>query len=187
MGISDRLKNTYNLPSIVEEMPFSDFITEALTKKISSIPVWYDYDYSKQFELILNFLDNKLNSEFEDLTLTDSEKRQIAEEFLKNNKGFGILDKLLADKSVEAVMVNSLGSVFINKGGQYIKTDLIMSSAQFAEIESRFKQTGALTRICQDNLVITILKQMNAKRHRRQILFKSGFQRRHCIEDIPWA
>ena len=158
VGISDRLKRFEHNPDIVEETSFGDFVTEALSKKIASIPVWYEYDYSKQFELILNFLDNKLNSEFEDLTLTDSEKRQIAEEFLKNNKGFGILDKLLADKSVEAVMVNSLGSVFINKGGQYIKTDLIMSSAQFAEIESRFKQTGALTRICQDNLVITILK-----------------------------
>lgn len=158
VGISDRLKSFEQKPDIVEETSFNDFVSEALSRKIASIPVWYEYDYSKQFELILNFLDNKLNSEFEDLSLTDTEKREIAEEFLKNNKGFGILDKLLADKEVETVMVNSIGSVFINKCGKYLKTELVMSSAQFAEIESRFKQTGALTRICQDNLVITILK-----------------------------
>lgn len=158
MGISDRLKRFEHKPDIVEETSFSDFITEALSRKIASIPVWYEYDYSKQFELILNFLDNKLNSEFEDLSLTDAEKREIAEEFLKNNKGFGILDKLLSDKDVDAVMVNSLGSVFVNKGGKYVKTDLVMSSAQFTEVESRFKGGGALTRVCQDNLVITFLK-----------------------------
>ena len=158
MGISDRLKRFEHKPDIVEETSFSDFITEALSRKIASIPVWYEYDYSKQFELILNFLDNKLNSEFEDLSLTDAEKREIAEEFLKNNKGFGILDKLLSDKDVDAVMVNSLGSVFVNKGGKYVKTDLVMSSVQFTEVESRFKGGGALTRVCQDNLVITFLK-----------------------------
>lgn len=156
MGISDRLKNTYNLPSIVEEMPFNDFITEALTKKISSIPVWYDYDYSKQFELILNFLDNKLNTEFEDLHLTEIEKKEIAEDFLKNNRGFGILDKLLSD-DIDALLVNSFGAVLILKNGKYVKSDIVLSSAQSGEIISRFKPEKSISVFCQDDLQITII------------------------------
>lgn len=157
MGISDRLKNTYNLPSIVEEMPFNDFITEALTKKISSIPVWYDYDYSKQFELILNFLDNKLNTEFEDLHLSEIEKKEIAEDFLKNNRGFGILDKLLSDDDIDALLVNSYGAVLILKNGKYVKSDIVLSSAQSCEIISRFKPEKPISVICQDDLQITII------------------------------
>lgn len=157
MGISDRLKNIKSSPNIVEEMPFSDFITEALTKKISSIPVWYDYDYSKQFELILNFLDNKLNTEFEDLHLSESEKKEIAEEFLKNNRGFGILDKLLADEDIDAVIVNSSGSVLILQNGKYVKSDLVLSSLQSKEIISRFKPENPVSVICQDDLQITLI------------------------------
>lgn len=157
MGISDRLKNIKSSPSIVEEMPFNDFITEALTKKISSIPVWYDYDYSKQFELILNFLDNKLNTEFEDLHLSEIEKKEIAEEFLKNNRGFGILDKVLADDYIEAVIVNSSGSVLILQNGKYVKSDLVLNSLQCKEIISRFKPEQPVTVVCQDDLQITLI------------------------------
>ena len=90
MALKDRLKNVNisTTPKIVEETSFTEFIADALSQKVAAIPVWYDYDYSKQFELILNFLDNKLNSEFEDLSLSELEKKAIAEAFLKNNNAF---------------------------------------------------------------------------------------------------
>ena len=158
MGISDRLKKFENTPDIVEETPFSEFITEALTRKISSIPVWYDYDYSKQFELILNFLDNKLNTEFEDLHLSESEKKEIAEEFLKNNKGFGVLDKLLSDNTVEAAAVYPSGAVYVRKDGSFIKTELILSRGQVRDILARFNSENPLAKSVEDNLVVTVIR-----------------------------
>lgn len=160
MALKDRLKNV-NIsakPRIVEETSFTEFIADALSQKVAAIPVWYDYDYSKQFELILNFLDNKLNSEFEDLSLSESEKKAIAEAFLKNNKGFGILDRILANDSVLSVTVNPLGSVYIETVKGYEKTDIVLTNKQFSDISKRFSQAGAVVKARQDNLLVTIIK-----------------------------
>ena len=154
MALKDRLKNV-NIsatPKIVEETSFTEFIADALSQKVAAIPVWYDYDYSKQFELILNFLDNKLNSEFEDLSLA------IAEAFLKNNKGFGILDRILANDKVLSVTVNPLGSVYIETLNGYEKTDIVLTNKQFSDISKRFSQSSAVVKTRQDNLLVTIIK-----------------------------
>ena len=42
VGISDRLKRFEHKPDIVEETSFNDFVSEALSRKIASIPVWYE-------------------------------------------------------------------------------------------------------------------------------------------------
>ena len=160
MALGDRLKNikTSDAPEIVEEIPFTEYITDALSQKISTIPVWYDYDYAKQFELILNFLDSKLNSEFEDLSLSDAEKKAIAEDFLKTNNGFGILDKLLARDEVLSVMVTSFGTVYTNKSDKYIKTDLVLTRKQFNDIADKFDCSTPFTGVRKNNFLITIIK-----------------------------
>ena len=108
--------------------------------------------------MILNFLDNKLNSEFEDLSLSELEKKAIAEAFLKNNKGFGILDRILANDSVLSVTVNPLGSVYIETVKGYEKTDIVLTNKQFSDISKRFSQAGAVVKARQDNLLVTIIK-----------------------------
>ena len=71
---------------IVEEVPFNEYVMEELSKKIASIPVWNEYEYAKQFELVMNFLENKIEAEFVDLSLSSAERRALAEEFLKTGK-----------------------------------------------------------------------------------------------------
>lgn len=160
MALKDRLKNTdiESTPQIIEETSFTDYITETLSQKISTIPVWYDYEYSKQFELILNFLDSKLNSEFEDLNLSENEKRAIAENFLKMHNGFGILDKLISKDEIDVISVNSLGTVYIESDGAIEKTDLVLSRTQFKNILSRFEGEDSIIRVRQDNLSITVVR-----------------------------
>lgn len=160
MALSDRLKKfeTTETPKIVEEIPFNDFIMDALSQKVASIPVWFDYSYAKQFELIINFLDNKLNTEFEDLTLTETEKKAVAEEFLKTNTGFGVLDRLLAKGDVTSVTVNGFGTVYMQTYEGYKKTDLVLSQKQYADITSRFKSDSSIIRLRQDKLFITLIK-----------------------------
>ena len=160
MGFSERIRNFRysNSPTIVEEVPFRDFIFDALSRKVSSIPVWYDYEYEKQFELIMNFLDSKMNSEFEDLVLADNEKREIAEDFLKSNMGFGILDRLIARDDISSIFVNSLGSVYTSTPEGFVKTDLVLSQKQFQEISQRFSNVSAITRARLHNLQVTLIK-----------------------------
>lgn len=160
MALSDRLKKFefIETPKIVEEIPFNDFIMDALSQKVASIPVWFDYSYAKQFELIINFLDNKLNTEFEDLTLTETEKKAIAEEFLKSNSGFGKLDRLLAKDDVTSVTVNGFGIVYMQTFDGYKKTDLVLTQKQFADITARFKNDSSIVRMRQDKLFITLIK-----------------------------
>ena len=162
MTLSTRLKylekETIEDIDIVEQVQFGDFLMEALSKKVSSIPVWNEYDYAKQFELVLNFLENKLETEFVDVSMTEAEKRALAEEFLKTNNGFGLLDRYLAKPEVSSVMVNSYGSVYIQEFDDFKKTSSILSSNEFLEITARFTSNSPVTRVRQNNLFITILK-----------------------------
>ncbi len=143
---------------LVEHVQFSDFLMEALSKKVSSIPVWNEYDYAKQFELVLNFLENRLETEFVDVEMTDLEKKALAEEFLKTNNGFGILDRYLAKPEVSSVMVNSYGSVYIQEYDDFKKTLSVLSANEFADITARFVKNSPITRVRQNKLFITILR-----------------------------
>lgn len=165
MTLSTRLKNLRdvvidesNQIDIVEEVPFNEYVMEELSKKVSSIPVWKEYEYSKQFELVMNFLENKIENEFVDLNMTSVERRALAEEFLKTNNGFGLLDRFLAKSEVNAVMVNSYGSVYVHSYDEFRKTSSVLSENQFYEITARFKSESQIVRVRQDNLFITILR-----------------------------
>lgn len=162
MTLSTRLKSFENDiiedVDIVENVQFNDFLMEALSKKVSSIPVWNEYDYAKQFELVLHFLENKLETEFVDVDMSDLEKKALAEEFLKTNNGFGPLDRYLAKPEVSSVMVNSYGSVYIQEYENFKKTLSVLSANEFADITARFDNNSSVTRVRQDNLFITILR-----------------------------
>ena len=45
-------------------------LTKALSQKIASIPIWFDYSKDEQQELIKNFLNSKLNEQFSEIKLT---------------------------------------------------------------------------------------------------------------------
>jgi len=162
MTLSTRLKYLENTSEetvdIVEQVQFSDFLMEALSKKVASIPVWNEYEYAKQFELVLNFLDNKLEREFADIEMTESDKKALAEEFLKTNNGFGLLDRFLARPDINAVMVNSYGSIYVQAFEEFKKTSSVLSANQFSEITARFASDSSVVRVRQNNLFITVLK-----------------------------
>jgi len=143
---------------IVEEVPFNEYVMEELSKKIASIPVWNEYEYAKQFELVMNFLENKIEAEFVDLSMSSAERRALAEEFLKTNNGFGLLDRYLAKPEVNAVMVNSYGSVYVHSFDEFKKTSSVVSENQFYEITARFKSESPIVRVRQDNLFVTVLR-----------------------------
>ena len=162
MTLSARLrkidKDSKHNVEIVEEVPFSEYIMEALSKKVSAIPVWNEYDYVKQFELVLSFLENKLDTEFVDVRLTEAERKVLAENFLKTNNGFGLLDRFLAKPDVSAVMVNSFGSIYVQECDEFKKTASVLSESQFFEITAKYRSDSPIVRVRQGKLFITIMK-----------------------------
>ena len=162
MSLSTRLKylekeSTESI-DIVEEIPFTEFVMESLSKKVAAIPVWADYDYAKQFELVLSFLEHKFETEYVDVKMSRADIKALAEEFLKTNNGFGLLDRFLARPEVNAVMVNSYGSVYVQAFDEFKKTASVLSENQFKEITARFSSDSPIIRERQNNLFITIMK-----------------------------
>ncbi len=172
MGFSDRLKKfevSENIENIVQnsdcdevflqEPPnLHDFLLDALSAKAASVPVWYEYSNEQKEELILNFLDNKICAEFEGFTISDEEKRQIAEAFLKSDFGFGALDRILAKAETSALSVTSSGQVYVQTEKGTKKSDLILDKIQFEDIISRFEADGPVSKFRLNDFQITILK-----------------------------
>lgn len=170
MGISDRLKKFDNVNEYepasdrVEtfeensDFDFGDFIMEALSQKAASVPVWFEYDYDKKLELVKNFLDSRITSEFEGLVLSDEDKKTIAKEFLKTNYGFGILDRLLAKENVFAVSVNTSGAVYARYHDGYKKTSYSITKEQLEALIKTFKAETSVINCRRNDFQVTILR-----------------------------
>lgn len=105
-----------------------DVLKNALTEKIDSIPVWFEYTSARQKELIKSFVENKLSSE--DYNLNDVEKDTLIEKLFTSVMGFGPLDYLLARENVDAVFVNGTNSVHIEIGGKVLNTEMKLNEKQ---------------------------------------------------------
>lgn len=124
-------------PPEPEELPQEDkqdlphieeTLKNALTEKIDSIPVWFEYTSARQKELIKSFVENMLSSE--DYNLNDVEKDTLIEKLFTSVMGFGPLDYLLARENVDAVFVNGTNSVHIEIGGKVLNTEMKLNEKQ---------------------------------------------------------
>lgn len=87
MTLQDRFKK-FEQPQSTNSgiVPFEDFVIKSLFEKISTIPVWYDYSRDEQKQLIKNFLEKKINTEYKDINLTEQYKQKIIDDFLASNE-----------------------------------------------------------------------------------------------------
>ena len=90
MTLKERLKKFDLLPVITEKHETSispevrticNELSKLLSAKIALIPVWFEYSRDEQKELVLNFLNAKLNSDYAGTHLTDAEKDSIVAYF----------------------------------------------------------------------------------------------------------
>ena len=115
-----------------EEIEFSieveDDLKNNLLKKIQSTPVWFDYPDKKQKELVLGFLENRLN--FLDVECSLEQKNNLVEKLYSFVSGFGPLDYLLSKDNVTAVFVNEKKNVLIEIDGKILNTEISLSDEQ---------------------------------------------------------
>ncbi len=138
-------------------------LTKALSKKIAAIPIWFEYSKDEQQELILNFLNTKLNEEFSEIQLTTAEKKRISDSFLGSVFGFGPLDFLISQKRVSKVFVNSPADILCEINGEIFASDITMDSRQFDTLIKRLCEiSGKKSSVLKfrfDNLLVTIIKE----------------------------
>lgn len=142
MSLRDRLSTANNKSNLGQIIPgvdtvaptkpgsSSDFLNlkeqlhSLLVDKVNSTPTWVNYDDEQQKELIKQFLENQLANTFKTIPLNKFEKDLLIKEIIQEAKGYGPLDPLLADPSVSDILVNGANSVYIEKKGKLIKTEV---------------------------------------------------------------
>ncbi len=179
MAIKDRFKNI-PLPEIIEEEEpkpaeeeetpqnilqevsnrsvFEDLIG-ALSAKISSIPVWFEYTKEEQQSLISGYVDVKLKEL--NVKLSDDEKNGFIQFFTDSFFGFGELDVLLLREDISSVFLNGNGIVEIEKDGKIELSDIILDGDHFNKIKDVMLKLSAersgIVNLRIKNLLITLL------------------------------
>ena len=94
-----------------------------LMDKVNSTPIWANYDEDQQKELITQFIENQLSTNFKTALLTKEEKNALIGEIIEETKGYGPLDSLLQDPVISSIFINDM-TVYAEKNGKIYKTDV---------------------------------------------------------------
>ena len=171
MAVSDRLKQLDMYPKEEPENPVISpellglcaELNKSLSKKIAAIPIWFDYSKEEQQDLIMNFLNAKLNEQFSEIKLTPAEKERISSTFFQSVYGFGSLDFLISQNDVTKIFVNSPFDIYMEVKGRIEKADVVIDEKQFQSLINRLIEisgkTSSVITFRFNNLLVTILRE----------------------------
>lgn len=120
--------------------PVFDELALSLSQKVASIPVWFEYSENEQRKLISDFLLYKLENEYSDISFSNEEKEHIISLFMNSVHGFGELDYFISRDDVNAIYVNSDGSIYTGRNYGFVKEDAVLSEAQFEKLYSSIRR-----------------------------------------------
>ncbi len=138
MSLKDRLniknekKENYSPEdNFLNTMPVSEEFSELknklhylLIEKVNSTPRWSTYSDDKQKELIAEFVEEQVHTNFSSIPLNKLEKERLIKEIIQETKGFGPLDTLLEDPGISDILVNGPKNVYIEKNGKLYRTNV---------------------------------------------------------------
>lgn len=142
MSLKDRLntnqkKQTLEVPNAKQsafmvEMPLSAEFAELKEKlhvllidKVNTTPSWSQYSDEEQKNLIRQYIEHQISTNFRTTPLNKIEKDRLIREIIQEAKGFGPLDPLLADPGISDILVNGAKSVYVEKNGKLYKTSIV--------------------------------------------------------------
>ncbi len=139
------------------------WLAKSLSKKIAAIPIWFEYSKDEQRDLILNFINTRLNEEFSEIKLTTPERERISKAFLNSVYGFGTLDFLIAQSNVSAIFVNSAEDILYEVNGEILKSDITMNKKQYESLIKKLCEmsgkNSSVLKFRYDSVLVTILKE----------------------------
>src|SRR5574344_1588590 len=112
------------VPASSDFIRLKEKLQSLLVEKVNSTPTWADYNDDEQKDLIKQFIESQLLTNFKNIPLNKNEKDRLIREIIQEAKGYGPLDPLLADPQISDILVNGADHVFVEKGGKLYKTDV---------------------------------------------------------------
>lgn len=142
MSLKDRLNNGHKKPAIeISRSEVSTFMNDTplnqefadlkeklhalLIDKVNSTANWSQYTDDDQKNLIKQFIEFQISTNFRNTPLNKVEKDRLIREIIQEAKGFGPLDPLLNDPTVSDILVNGYKSVYVEKNGKLYKTSIV--------------------------------------------------------------
>ena len=120
----DNFVNYSNAPLTEELRELKDQLHVLLIEKVNTTPNWSTYSDDEQKNLIKEFIDNQIATNFRQVPINKVEKERLTKEIIQDTKGFGPLDPLLEDPGISDILVNGAKQVYIEKGGKLYKTSV---------------------------------------------------------------
>lgn len=111
-----------------------DEIASGLSQKVASVPIWFDYTEVEQRKMISDFLINKLENDYSDISFSNEEREHIISLFMNSVKGFGLLDSYIVRDDVKSVMLNCDGSIVVNTYDGSYREEGVLSETEFDKI-----------------------------------------------------
>ena len=156
MSLKDRLNSTNNQvktpkksddafigisPLSEEFSSVKEKLHSLLIEKVNSTPSWSSYTDDEQKELIRQFIEGQLNTNFRSIPLNRDERDKLVKEIIQEAKGFGPLDPLLEDPTISDILVNGAKKVYVEKDGKLykIQTKDLCKQAKLANIDYKRK------------------------------------------------
>ena len=163
---NEKIKEQIIQETVVEAdlEPVIDELAGSLSQKVASIPVWFDYTESEQRKLISDFIKNKLETTYSDISFSDDEREDIITQFMNSIIGFGSIDYYISREDVKAILADNRGKVYIYPKNSEPQTDADIPQIQFENIySSLIKKINlkdfAAARIRLNNLSVTVFAQ----------------------------
>ena len=167
------VKDKIEFGSVCEE------ISALLSKKVASIPIWFEYSESEQKKLLGEYMTKKLSDDYPTLSVSEEEKENLISIFTSSVHGFGALDYYIARDDVKAILVYADGTVLVDGGESFHKEKSAISQAEFEKIYARLsdganKNNLNLFRIRLNKTVITLFAPPVSE---KKILFEKRIRR----------
>lgn len=166
-----------------------DELADSLSQKVASVPMWFEYSETEQRKMISDFIVNKLQVDYSDVSFSTEEREHIVTLFMQNIHGFGTIDGYIARDDVRNIMVNCNGSIVISTFNKKIREENVITPAQFEKISAGLQckmsnPQSAFNKIRFNNLAITVFAPPVCE---KKILFeKLKFEKvdfKHLLED----
>lgn len=113
------------LPLSEEFSKLKEKLHSLLIEKVNSTPSWASYNDDEQKNLIRQFIEGQIATNFKTIPLNKIEKDRLIKEIIQEAKGFGPLDPLLEDPSISDILVNGAKSVYVERNGKLYKTSVV--------------------------------------------------------------
>ncbi len=115
----------YSVTPLNDELRgLKDQLHVLLIEKVNTTPNWSNFSDDEQKNLIRQFIEFQIASNFRQVPINKSEKERLIKEIIQDTKGFGPLDPLLEDPGISDILVNGAKNVYIEKNGKLYKTSV---------------------------------------------------------------